>query len=473
MRQDPFAGRTGASPFSVWISRCIFGSFPLLAGLLISFPLFASKPAQAVQPPYSSRLNGTWVNTQSSGLVAQVVIASGGSSFQAHLYGFCSPSPCDWGSYGASRFSDGVTSGSAVGFRLTISSSTDNKTVQGHLVGTGTLEITTQISYPQDGSSNNNYEVTDEFQLQGASGGPAPNVPSDPSTLTGTWTAVKSDGGLTQVIITESGGAFQVHPYGACSPTDCDWGVQPASQFSDSPSSSTPVGLESSINQNFASRFVQGHFILSSTGETLLEVTTQSTFASRDTRYDYELTEDFQLATTGSPSFSMNPSSSSLTITSGGTATDVITITPVNGAWDSAVELSCSVTGTSPTPTCSLSEPSVTPGSSAVTTTLTVSMPAIAALDSKRLPGWIPCALMAPFALGLTFAGASEQRRRRCQTVCIFIVLAAFSLAQLACGGSTSNNNATARQTTGPYTVKVTANSGTIQLASQITVTMQ
>ena len=472
MTQDRFAGSTGASPFSVWISRGIFRSLPLLAGLLILFTPFASKPAHAVQPIYSSRLNGTWVNTQSSGLIAQVVITSGGGSFQAHFYGFCSPSPCDWGSYGASRFSDGVTSNTAVGFRLTISSSTDNKAIQGHLVGTGTLEITTQVSYPQ-GGSNNNYEVTDEFQLQGSSSGPAPNIPSNPSALTGTWTAVKSDGGLTQVIIAESGGAFQVHPYGACSPSDCDWGVQPASQFSDSPSSSTPVGFQSSINQNFASRFLQGHLILSSTGEILLEVTSQSTFAARDSRYDYELTEDFQLATTGSPGFSMNPASSSLTITNGGTATDVITITPVNGSWDSAVQLSCSVTGTSPTPTCSFSEPSVTPGSSVVTATLSVSMPTIAALDSKRLPRWIPYALLAPFALGLAFAGASEQRRRRCQIVCMFVVLAAFSLAQLACGGNATNNNATTQQKAGPYAVKVIANSGNIKLASQIPVIMQ
>jgi len=471
MTQDRFACSTGASPLSVGISRFIFCTLPLLAGMLILFLPFASKQAHAVQP-YSSGLNGTWVNTQSSGLISQVVITGSGGSFQTHLYGFCSPSPCDWGSYGAARFSDGVTSNTAVSFRLTISSSTDSKTVQGHLSGTGTLEITTQISYPQS-SSSNNYEVTDEFQLQGSTGGPAPNVPSNPSTLTGTWTAVKSDGGLTEVIITESGGAFQIHPYGACSPTDCDWGVQPAFQFSDSPTSSTPVGFQSSINQNFASRFLQGHLILSSTGETLLEITTQSTFAAGDPRYDYELTEDFQLATTGSPSFSMNPASSSLTITSGGEATDVITITPVNGPWDSAVQLSCSVTGTSPTPTCSFSELSVTPGSSAVTSTLTVNMPAVATLDSKRFPRWIPYAVLAPFALGLAFAGSSERRRKGCQVLCMLAVLAAFSLAQLACGGSATNKNALIQQAPGPYTVKVIANSGNIQLASQITVTMQ
>ena len=460
---------TAGSPLSTNACR-IFRSVPLLAGLLILFSLFTSKQAHALQPPDSPGLNGTWVNTQPSGLIAQVVITSGGGGFQAHLYGFCSPSPCDWGSYGASRFSHSVTSNTAVGFRLTISSSTDSKTIQGHLTGAGTLEITTQISYPQ-GGSNNSYEVTDEFQLQGSTGGPAPNVPSNPSTLTGTWTAVKSDGGLTHVIITESGGAFQIHPYGACSPTDCDWGIQPASQFSDNPTSSTPVGFQSSINQSFASRFLQGHLILSSTGETLLEITTQSTFADRDTRYDYELTEDFQLATTGSPSFSMNLASSSLTITSGGEATDVITITPVNGSWDSAVQLSCSVTGTSPMPTCSLSNPSVTPGSNPVTSTLTVNMPTIAALDSKRPPPWILYAALAPFALGLAFAGSSERCRKNCRIFCMLSVLITLSLVQFACGVSATNNHAV-QQAAGPYTVNVVAKSGGIQLGFQITVTV-
>ena len=192
-----------------------------------------------------------------------------------------------------------------------ISKLRDSLTIQGRLISTGKLEITTQVSYPA-GDSSNHYEVTDEFQLQGTTGGPPPNVSSNPSGLSGTWMAVKGSGGITQLIVTESSGALQIHPYGACSPTDCDWGVQPASEFSDSPTSSTPVGLQSSINETFASRFLQGHFIQGSTGETLLEITTQTTFAKGDPRYDYELTEDFQPSTTGMPSFSMNSASSLL-----------------------------------------------------------------------------------------------------------------------------------------------------------------
>jgi len=461
----------GAPALSLRISRGFFRNPTLLAGLLTLFALLASKKAGAVQPP-NSALNGTWVNTQSSGLIEQVVIGGGFGSLGVHLYGFCSPSPCDWGSSGASRFSDGVTSQTAVGFRLTVSSSTDNKTVQGHLTGSGTLEVTTQISYPQ-GGPDNAYEVTDEFQLQGSTGGPAPNVPSNPPSLAGTWTAVKSDGGLTHVVITESGGVLQIHPYGSCSPTDCDWGVQPASQFSDDPASSSPVGFQSSINQSFASRFLQGHLILGSTGQTLLEITTQSTFAKSDPRYDYELTEDFQPSTSGTPSFSMNSASSSLTVPGGGEASDIITITPVNGSWNSAVQLTCSVTGTSPAPTCSLSQPSVTPGSSAVSSTLTVKMPAVATRHSKRLPGSILYAGLAPFALGVALVGSSERRRRRCRIPWTTIMLATLCLVLSACGGSTTNATAIQQQAAGPYTVNVIASSGNIQLATQITVTMQ
>jgi len=462
----------GEAPvFSRQISRRFFRNPSLLAGLLALFVMLGSKGADAVQPP-NSALNGTWVNTQSSGLIAQVVIGGGFGGLGVHLYGFCSPSLCDWGASGASRFSEGVSSKTAVGFRLILSSSTDNKTVQGHLTDNGTLEVTTQISYPQ-GGPDNNYEVTDEFQLQGSTVGPAPNVPSNPPSLAGTWTALKSGGGLTHVVITESGGELQIHPYGSCSPTDCDWSVQPASQFSDHPTSANPVGFQSSINQTFASRFLQGHLILGSTGETLLEITTQSTFAMRDPRYDYELTEDFQPSTTGMPSFSMNSASSSLTVTSGGEASDIITITPVNGSWDSAVQLTCSVTGTSPTPTCSLSEPSVTPGSSAVSSTLTVKVPAVVARDSRRLPSSILYAALAPFVLGVAFVGGSEQRRKRCRIPWTINVLATLCLLLCACGGSITNTTATQQQAAGPYTVKVIANSGNIQLATQITVTMQ
>lgn len=145
----------------------------------------------------------------------------------------------------------------------------------------------------------------------------------------------------------------------------------------------------------------------------------------------------------------------------------MITISSVNGYWETPVDLTCSVAGPSPLPTCSFSEPSVTPGSSPVASTLTVNMPTLAALDARVLPRWISFA--APFALGLVFAGGSYRGRKGRQILCMLVVLAAFCIAQTGCGGNAMNSKANPQS----YVVRVIANSGDIQLASQVTVTMQ
>ena len=44
--------------------------------------------------------------------------------------------------------------------------------------------------------------------------------------LIGTWLNQEpSTGGVTQIVITTESGALRAHVWGACEPTDCDWGV--------------------------------------------------------------------------------------------------------------------------------------------------------------------------------------------------------------------------------------------------------
>jgi len=119
--------------------------------------------------------------------------------------------------------------------------------------------------------------------------------PLNVSPLLGTWVSTTADGGLAQVVITNVGGVPQVHAYGSCSPTFCDWGSQPAWRFSSGITSATAIRFQVTFNSGFAASYLQGHLIKTPTGQTLLEITTQKRFILRgDSRNDYELTERFR-----------------------------------------------------------------------------------------------------------------------------------------------------------------------------------
>ena len=53
--------------------------------------------------------------------------------------------------------------------------------------------------------------------------------PTGVTNLLGTWTNVNpTTGGVVKIEITNPGGVFTIHTYGACSPTPCDHGANPA-----------------------------------------------------------------------------------------------------------------------------------------------------------------------------------------------------------------------------------------------------
>jgi hypothetical protein len=357
---------------------------------------------------------------------------------------------------------------------VTISSTSETDYMQGHLIkgssGQRLLEITTQIAFAQ-GDLRNNYEATEDFQLSSAAMQPGPPV-ANSSELVGTWVSTEATAGVAQVVIMDVGGSFEVHPYGSCSPTFCDWGSHPGLRFSNGTTSNATIGFQVGIDLTSEPEYMQGHFITGSSGQSLLEITTQTMFTQRsDPRSDYELTGDFQLSAAGPLGFSLTPASGNFVLHAGGQATDVITVTPVNGPWDSAIQLSCGVNGPSPMPTCGFSQSSLTPGSSAVTSTLTVTAPAMAAKSSPATHPHLRRSLFAtwlPLMFGITFVLGSSKQRCRLRVICGSLLLLLF--LETAC--STSNSSNGTRPPTN-YTVTVTAASGGVQQTTQLAMTMQ
>lgn len=179
--------------------------------------------------------------------------------------------------------------------------------------------------------------------------------------------------------------------------------------------------------------------------------------------------DDFVTATfnlTTPPDFSLMPASGSLSVQRGGQVTDVMTIAPKNGPFTNAIQLTCTVAGPAPAPTCSLNPTSVTPGANPATSTLTVAAPATAMLAPSARPyrtGPFYAIWLLVSVLGIALVPGSKKRRRYWMPCGFFLLLV---LLQAACGGGGSSNAGT------NYTVTVTATSGTIQHTAQVTVTV-
>src|SRR5438552_8225573 len=115
--------------------------------------------------------------------------------------------------------------------------------------------------------------------------------------LLGTWVNVKNTDffSVARIVITDVSGDFEVHPYGYCSPTLCDWGMHPAFRFSSSVVVRTAIGFNAVFPISLKNVYMQGHLIQTPTGQTLLEVTTQRRFLRLSNEVDYERTERFRL----------------------------------------------------------------------------------------------------------------------------------------------------------------------------------
>jgi hypothetical protein len=165
------------------------------------------------------------------------------------------------------------------------------------------------------------------------------------------------------------------------------------------------------------------------------------------------------------PTFTVSSSTGAQTVSNGGTATYTITVTPQNGAFNNAISFTTS--GLPGSATATFSPTTLTPGSNAASTTLTITAPLHASLERSR--NW-------PFgASGFTLAALAffflpAKRRRRWMTLALVLAasLGAFS-ALAGCGGGFAGSG----QLSNTYTVTVTASGGAVQQSTTIQLTVQ
>jgi len=172
------------------------------------------------------------------------------------------------------------------------------------------------------------------------------------------------------------------------------------------------------------------------------------------------------------PDFSLQPATQSVTVQSGGQATDVITIAPQNGSFPNAIQLSCST----PAATCALSTASVIPGANSATSTLTITAPGLSAVLTpfgEGQPSAPVYAVLLPIQ-GLVLLGcclvSGKTKQRRHQLWLLSFLLLAFGTWQAGCGGGSRSSPPPPVPLN--FTVTVTAISGAIQHTTQVAVTV-
>ena len=164
---------------------------------LVIPPLLLPLPPLVIIPLGSraSHYAGNWYNNNvnTSGITQLNVTATSTNAISVQGWGSCSPTDCVWG----------TGSGTVSGTTITVSNFSS-------AAGTNVLSI------PSSGTlravrSGNTYDFHQ---------GP---IATD---WVGTWTNKVVTNNITKIIITSSGGQLSLHPYGKCTPSDCDWGTK-------------------------------------------------------------------------------------------------------------------------------------------------------------------------------------------------------------------------------------------------------
>jgi len=125
--------------------------------------------------------------------------------------------------------------------------------------------------------------------------------------------------------------------------------------------------------------------------------TTAVSVAASNNNFAYGATQDLQITVTD---FSVNVAPPLATLAAGATSSHVVTITPVNGPYNSEITLSCASGNLPPQTTCTFDPPTVTPGRTAARSTLTLST------TVRTASATTSAAKPAPSAIGPRAAGS-------------------------------------------------------------------
>jgi hypothetical protein len=192
---------------------------------LVIPPLILTIPPLVIIPLGSraSHYAGNWYNNNvnTSGITQLNITATSTNTISVQGWGRCSPTDCVWG----------TGSGTVSGTTITVSNFSSASGVN-------------VLSVPSSGTlravrSGNTYDFHQ---------GP---VAAD---WVGTWTNLAATNNITKIIIGVSGAQLTFHPYGKCSPSDCDWGTKNFAY-------SNPVSTGASFSHNLSVRLVKANYL--------------------------------------------------------------------------------------------------------------------------------------------------------------------------------------------------------------------
>ena len=170
----------------------------------------------------------------------------------------------------------------------------------------------------------------------------------------------------------------------------------------------------------------------------------------------------------GSATVSIGANPSSLTIPSGGSGSLTVTATPHSGSFNDAIALSCS--GLPQSLTCLFSPASITPGSAAANSTLTVSAAPVTAANRLRRNRTLPGALLFGFGF-FSIALIGRFQRKRIITLLGACVLVAAIVGGTSCGGTGASTVSASNAAS--YTVTINGGASSVQLSTSVTVTVK